>query len=69
LDSNTRKFVDACLSRAAEDIRSCAADGARASQAEREIAHIRLNGAAAIERLEMGQVTAALKFKGARYMG
>jgi hypothetical protein len=69
LDEETRGFLNCCLSRAAESIRSGASDAVRNAQVEREVAQIRVNASAALERLEVGQVTAALTFKGARYMG
>ncbi len=69
MDEQTRKFVDGCLSDAAKDIDRHRNDEAFVAQLDERVAQIRVNASAALERLEVGQVTAARSFKGARYMG
>lgn len=63
MDKETRDFLNSCLSRAAESIREGVLDAGRTARIEREVAQIRVNASAALERLEVGQVTAALTFK------
>jgi hypothetical protein len=69
VDQETRNFLDGCLSQAAESIRGAAGDAARTQRVSERVAQIRLNASAALEQLEVGQITAALNFKGVRYMG
>ena len=69
MDKETQDFLNSCLSRAAENIRESVRDADRTARTKQEVAQIRVNASAALERLEVGQVTTALTFKGARYMG
>ena len=68
MDTETQEFLN---ERMAEAIRAVQSGdvAARRAQMTRDIAQIRANACAALERLAVGQVAAALNFKGARYMG